>query len=891
MAQFDTGFKKDEEEIVGMPFGHMDKSSVIQEARGLFNKSPIQIRKSAVVLTKLLLIINQGEQIGTREATEVFFAITKLFQSRDIMLRRLVYLAIKDLSSMAEDVIIVTSSLTKDMTASEGIYRASAIRALTTITDATMIQAIERYLKQAIVDRDPHVSTAALASATTLHKGNPEVVKRWVNEVQEACNSKDPMVQYHALSLMYQIKQRDRLAVAKLVTSMMRSSLRSPYATMMLIRYAARVMQEDQSPETQRQMYDFLEGCMRHKSEMVIYEAARTICALPHATARDLTPAVSVLQLFLSSPRATQRYAAVKTLSAVSLHHPSAVTPCNLDMENLITDSNRSIATLAITTLLKTGSEASVDRLMKQISSFMSEIPDEFKVVVVQAIQALCIKFPSKQMTMMSFLSSILRDEGGEEYKAAIVDSMIMIVYQVEEAKESGLAHLAEFIEDCEFTNLNTRVLHVLGKLGPKSKTPSKFIRYIYNRIILENATVRAAAVSVLAKFALNCPQLLPSIRTLLKTCLDDSDDEVRDRAVMYLWLLDDPSEKTKFYMDGELNVSLPAMEKKLTSYIEQPEAQPFDIEAVPAAPKKREATAMDNIMSTMQKPGAGVAPVEANGTPTPAAAAAFDTSESAADRLAAIPELEGVGNYCKSNRPVQLTESETEYMVTCTKHLFEHYMVLEYEVNNTLPDQQLDRVSMRVQLDDPEWTIAKIVPAPEIKYDNPQCIYVVLALPQDITNAIVTASNTLTFIIKDCDPETGEADEEGYDDEYTIEDLDVVLADNISPVHISSFQGSWEEMGQESEVTETFELDMSSVKECVAAVLKELGMQPCDRTDVVADDKTRHELLLGGVFRGIGRVLVRARMIYDQSSGVAMQFSVRAKNSEVAALIAESMG
>jgi coatomer protein complex subunit gamma len=68
----------------------------------------------------------------------------------------------------------------------------------------------------------------------------------------------------------------------------------------------------------------------------------------------------------------------------VAMSHPEAVTACNLDLENLITDSNRSIATLAITTLLKTGAESSVDRLMKQIASFVSEISDEFKIVVVQ---------------------------------------------------------------------------------------------------------------------------------------------------------------------------------------------------------------------------------------------------------------------------------------------------------------------------------------------------------------------------------------------------------------------------------------------------------------------------------------------------------------------------
>ena len=80
----------------------------------------------------------------------------------------------------------------------------------------------------------------------------------------------------------------------------------------------------------------------------------------------------------------------------VAMMHPMAVTNCNIDMESLISDQNRSIATLAITTLLKTGNESSVDRLMKQITNFMSDIADEFKIVVVEAIRSLCLKFPLK---------------------------------------------------------------------------------------------------------------------------------------------------------------------------------------------------------------------------------------------------------------------------------------------------------------------------------------------------------------------------------------------------------------------------------------------------------------------------------------------------------------
>lgn len=44
------------------------------------------------------------------EATEVFFAVTKLFQSKDIGLRRMVYLMIKEISPSNDEVILLPSS-------------------------------------------------------------------------------------------------------------------------------------------------------------------------------------------------------------------------------------------------------------------------------------------------------------------------------------------------------------------------------------------------------------------------------------------------------------------------------------------------------------------------------------------------------------------------------------------------------------------------------------------------------------------------------------------------------------------------------------------------------------------------------------------------------------
>ena len=143
--------KKDEES--GLSTYYNNKTTVIQEAR-VFNESPISPRKCRALLTRLVYLLYVGESFSTQEATTLFFGTTKLFQNKDVSppvigmifeylnacfqsaLRQMVYLAIKELATTAEDVIMVTSSIMKDMQPnSEVIYRPNAIRALCRIID------------------------------------------------------------------------------------------------------------------------------------------------------------------------------------------------------------------------------------------------------------------------------------------------------------------------------------------------------------------------------------------------------------------------------------------------------------------------------------------------------------------------------------------------------------------------------------------------------------------------------------------------------------------------------------------------------------------------------------------------------------------------------------
>ncbi|ERS99564.1 hypothetical protein HMPREF1624_04769 [Sporothrix schenckii ATCC 58251] len=900
----------------------VDRTQVFQEAR-LFNRSPIQPRQCRILLTKIALLLYTGERFPTTEATELFFGISKLFQNKDASLRQMVHLVIKELAHSAEDIIMVTSTIMKDTGGSgDFIYRPNAIRALCRIIDATTVQSIERVIKTAIVDRTPSVSSAALISSYHLLPIARDVVRRWQSETQEAAaNTKgsggfslgfsssnaapvnsSSMTQYHAIGLLYQMRMHDKMALVKMVKQFgAAGAVKSPAAVVLLVRLAAQLAEED--PTLRPSMVQLLDGWLRHKSEMVNFEAAKAICDLRDVTDAEVSQAVHVLQLFLTSPRAVTKFAALRILHNFASFKPQAVHVCNPDIELLISNSNRSIATFAITTLLKTGNEASVDRLMKQISGFMSEITDEFKITIVEAIRTLCLKFPSKQAGMLTFLSGILRDEGGYEFKRAVVESMFDLIKFVPDSKEDALAHLCEFIEDCEFTKLAVRILHLLGIEGPKTSQPTKYIRYIYNRVVLENAIVRAAAVTALAKFgvAQKDPEVKKSVQVLLSRCLDDVDDEVRDRATLSLRLMEEPDELSTRFVKNENMYSLSYFEHQLITYVTADDketfAAPFDVSTIPVVTREQ-ADAEDRTKKltatapTLKAPKLGPSKTPATGAE--AAATASAQAQKYAQELLQIPEMKEFGAVLKSSPVIELTEAETEYVVSVVKHIFKEHIVLQYEVKNTLPETVLESVSVvATPSDDEEVEEVFILQAERLATDEPGKVYVALRKLAG-ADALPTSSfsNVLKFTSKEIDPTTGEPEETGYDDEYEVSEFELAGSDYVIPTFASNFAHLWEQIGASGEESEeTLQLSgVKSIADATEQLAKTLSLQPLEGTDIPMSQTTHTLKLLGKTVNG-GRVVANVRMAYSSKSGVTTKVTVRSEEEGVSALVVAALG
>lgn len=49
---------------------------------------------------------------------------------------------------------------------------------------------------------------------------------------------------------------------------------------------------------------------------------------------------------------------------------------------------------------------------------------------------------PQKYRGLMNFLSNVLREDGGFEYKKSIVEAILQLIREIPEAKEMGLAQV-----------------------------------------------------------------------------------------------------------------------------------------------------------------------------------------------------------------------------------------------------------------------------------------------------------------------------------------------------------------------------------------------------------------------------------------------------------------
>lgn len=97
---------------------------------------------------------------------------------------------------------------------------------------------------------------------------------------------------------------------------------------------------------------------------------------------------------------------------------------------------------------------------------------------------------------------------------------------------------------------------------------------------------------------------------------------------------------------------------------------------------------------------------------------------------------------------------------------------------------------------------------------DSPSVVYV--SFTRDVPSEYTLASFqcTLKFVSKELDPSSGEPEEEGYEDEYQLEEVELGAGGDYIIPSYSNFSAEWDRLRSGSTATETFALSaMDSIK------------------------------------------------------------------------------
>ena len=363
---------------------------------------------------------------------------------------------------------------------------------------------------------------------------------------------------------------------------------------------------------------------------------------------------------------------------------------------------------------------------------------------------------------------------------------------------------------------------------------------------------------------------------------------------------------------------SLSTFEHQLVMYVTSTDKATFDaafdVATIPVVSQEQalaeeRTKKLTSATPTLKAPSTGPPKGKANGV---AEAVTVAATQKYAEQLMQIPELKEYGTLLKSSAPVELTESETEYVVTAVKHIFKEHVVLQYDIKNTLPDTVLEDVTV-VATPSEEDVLEEefIVPAPKLATNEPGIVYVTFKkLAGEHSVPVISFTNNLKFTSKEIDPTTGEPEDSGYDDEYQVEDLDLTGSDYVIPTFAGSFDHVWEQTGANGEeVSETLQLSnmkgisgrlLSSYQyhmlpktnpypDATEQLISTLSLQPLEGTDVALSNSTHTLKLFGKTVTG-GRVAALIKMAFSSKTGVTTKIVVRAEEEGVAPAVIASV-
>ena len=416
---------------------------------------------------------------------------------------------------------------------------------------------------------------------------------------------------------------------------------------------------------------------------------------------------------------------------------------------------------------------------------------------------------------------------------------------------------MAESIFDCQYDILKIRILNLLGKECDLVNNKSKLVRYIYNQIILESPMVRASAISALGEIGFKEKNMRDIIISLIENCLNDDDNEVRERAFMVSKALKAFKENKK--EDEQLiNFVFPQKVKN---------PSPIDelnidlIQSVLNSEKENLLKSEDicqelfNILNDTEK----ISKILIKDKEETKKSEKKEKKKGQDNTLKKqIPEEDYsltmfpkvYGNPKIFTPYKKLTDQSAEYLTQYRKIVHDKIVVIDFEITNTIEFQIINDVSIEVENLSSEgfdFDKTEIIPIKSLKTNESGHLYFKLVKEKDEVYSNCSFNCTLKFDLQELDVKGnphGIAVKETYKLDKMVE---VSYADYYiknSKINLDNFNEFWKqaENANFSKADEKMGLPYNSLKNAAIKFSEIIGMDPLNDIEKIDTNMKKYE-------------------------------------------------
>lgn len=471
-----------------------------------FTRSPMITRKCTAAINSLLLLYTQRDvQPGVLKS--IFVAILRAFQSKEMYLKHMVYLAIERTGPRTPDSFLAINSLCKDLAQVSDKLKPACLRALFSVIPDPMLNDFEKTLAQSY-------STNKMAPIIYYDLISRGKINRGIAESSGGS--------FQRMALVFELKKNDR---SFLLNFIKKNQYCRGEDAVFIVKLAFYLYKESRKFLSELIM-KFL--TLKYNEEMVFVEAANNVLRLEDEEVLFfLDQTVQSLRSLLRSKSLVLKFSSIRILNKLAKRFPRECEAANPEVESLINDKNKNINILALTTILQIGTEDSVDRFISRVSKV--PMSDTYKYLLFDSITSLCKKFPSKSLDFMAFYKNALAEKSSLDFKIFLVKKINEIVG---ERRDKFVSMLSEYVEDSQHFVVTIHILGILGREIPKTDNPKKHLIHILNRLTLENNHVRVAALQALASISRATDFNFTSI---LRRCAKEKDEMIRDMSLFLL--------------------------------------------------------------------------------------------------------------------------------------------------------------------------------------------------------------------------------------------------------------------------------------------------------------------------------------------------------------------